>query len=86
VRVSDVETDALYDTSSIHLAQVFGQRTVQMIRDGRDPYEAARLAAGFAERYLAERPKVIGRITPEAPWGDATTCLVSDADYRKYWT
>lgn len=62
-------TDQLFNTSPAHLAAVFGQRTVQMIRDGRDPYQAARLAGSFAERALAERPVIIGRITPEFPWG-----------------
>lgn len=83
-REPDDAPDRLYDTSAIHLAEVFGRRTVQMIRDGRDPFEAARLAASFGQRAIDERPKVVGRITPEAPYGE-TTCLVSDADYRKYW-
>lgn len=57
-------TDGLFDTSPAHLAEVFGRRTVQMIRDGRDPYTAARLAGSFGSRAIAERPKVVGRITP----------------------
>ena len=62
-------TDGLYDTTPSHLAMLFGRRTVQMMRDGRDPFQAARLAFSFAEKAIAAQPKVIGRITPDAPWG-----------------
>ena len=31
-----------------HLAEVFGRRTRDLIRTGRDPYEAARLACSYA--------------------------------------
>ena len=62
-------TDALYDCSSIHLAEVFGRRTRQMMRDGRDPYVAARLAFTFGQRVIDAPTKVVGRITPETPWG-----------------
>lgn len=65
----NAETDKLFDTTPSHLAQVFGAKTVRLIREGRDPYEAARLAGSFAEKVLAERRNVIGRITPDCPWG-----------------
>jgi hypothetical protein len=45
-------TDGLFDTSAKHLAEVFGRRTLEMMRTGRDPYQAARLAATFAGREL----------------------------------
>lgn len=61
--------DALFDCSSAHLAVTFGARTRQMMRDGRDPYIAARLAFTFAARVIQERPKVIGHISPSEPWG-----------------
>jgi hypothetical protein len=77
--------DKLFDCSSAHLAVVFGRRTIEMIRDGRDPFEAARLAGSFAQRVIDAQPKVIGRITPETPWGDAPTCYVSAADYQRHW-
>lgn len=64
-----IAADRPIDLSPSHLAQVFGSRTVQMIRDGRDPYEAARLAGSFAEQVLAERRTVIGFIGPDCPWG-----------------
>lgn len=64
-------TDALFDVSPEHLAEVFGRRTVQMIRDGRDPFQAARLAASFAQQVLSASPKVIGRISPDQPWGES---------------
>lgn len=79
-------TDRPFDTSPAHLAQVFGSRTVQMIRDGRDPYVAARLAGSFGRKAIDAQPKVIGRITPECPWGDGPVCYVSDADYREHWS
>jgi hypothetical protein len=41
-------TDGLFDTSAVHLAEVFGRRTKDAIRAGRDPYEAARMAFSYA--------------------------------------
>ena len=49
------ETDPLWDTSNEGLARVFGRRTLEQIRQGRDPYEAARLAFTFAARVWAEQ-------------------------------
>ena len=43
-------SDALFDTSPTHLAEVFGRRTIELMRTGRDPFTAARLAATFAFR------------------------------------
>lgn len=48
-------TDPLYDVSSEGLAKVFGRRALEMMRGGRDPYEAARLAFTFAARVVGER-------------------------------
>lgn len=41
--------DALYDLDT-QLAHVFGQRTKQLIQDGREPATTARLAASYAFR------------------------------------
>lgn len=41
-------TDRLFDTTPRALAERFGERTRQMMRDGRDPFCAARLAFSFA--------------------------------------
>lgn len=46
--------DYLYDCSSAHLAEVFGRRTVEMMRSGRDPFVAARMAFSFADHVLAQ--------------------------------
>ena len=62
-------TDAYFDCSPAHLAEVFGRRAWQQMRDGRDPFMAARLAATFAARVIEARPKVVGRITPQEPYG-----------------
>lgn len=59
------------DYSSAHLAAVFGRRTIDRLAAGLDVSVSARLAATFAERVLDERPKVIGTITPEEPYGIA---------------
>lgn len=42
------DTDAMFDTSPAAMAARFGRRTMQLIRDGRDPFEVARLAASYA--------------------------------------
>ncbi len=36
------------DTSPARLAAVFGRRTEELMKTGRDAYEAARLAASYA--------------------------------------
>ena len=78
--------DKLFDTSPEHLAAVFGRRCLQLMRDGRDPYQAARLAAFYAQQVIAAQPKVIGRISESEPWGvSEAQCLVSNGDYRQHW-
>jgi hypothetical protein len=47
-------TDALFDTSPRAMAARFGELAVCRIRAGRDPYEAARLAASYAREALRE--------------------------------
>lgn len=41
-------TDALFDVSPEALARRMGERAQQLMRDGRDPFVAARLAASYA--------------------------------------
>lgn len=64
-------TDRLFDTSASHLAELFGMRTKQRMREGREVYQSARLAGSFGQKVIEGRAKVIGRITPDTPWGES---------------
>ncbi len=63
------ETDALYRTDPISLAQRFGRRTVEQLRTGREPREAATLAFHFGNQVINARPVVVGYISPSEPYG-----------------
>lgn len=52
-------TDALFSVDPSDLAVRFGDRTKQLIREGRDPYQAARLAGSFAARAIARQSTVL---------------------------
>ena len=54
IRTPDPETDAIFDTSPLALATRFGLRAHQLIRERRDPYVAARLAASYAFMAMPE--------------------------------
>jgi len=45
---SDDETDALFRTDPLSLSRRFAQRAIRLMREGRDPYQAARLAGTYA--------------------------------------
>ena len=51
-------SDALWDTSHQAMAERFGRRTRQQMREGRDPKEAAKLAFSYA-RLVLDAPVVI---------------------------
>lgn len=59
-------TDQQFSVEPAHLAMLFGQRAKQLMREGRDPREAARLAGSYGQRALAAQVNVIGRGT----WGN----------------
>lgn len=52
---SVTDSTAPFDVRPHALAERFGARAAQLMRDGRDPYLAARLAFSFADRALRRR-------------------------------
>jgi hypothetical protein len=62
VTLTDDATDAMFDTSAPALARRFGDRTIELMRTGRDPKQTARLAFSYAARALTQ-----GRVSA-GPW------------------
>lgn len=68
--IDDEATDALgsvFDMSPRGLAERFGRLAVSRIRDGRDPREAARLAASYAREAWAKEHGTLLPFRP-LPW------------------
>jgi hypothetical protein len=52
-------SDALFDTSSRAMAARFGELAIRQLETGRDPREAARLAASYGARVLLEEEPIV---------------------------
>jgi hypothetical protein len=63
----DERTGPPFDSSARALAELFGQVAIRRIRDGRDPREAARLAASYAHEAEARERGALLPFRP-LPW------------------
>lgn len=62
-----IDDSAPFDFTARTLAERFGESAMRRIRDGRDPREAARLAASYAREALAKESGTLLPFRP-LPW------------------
>jgi hypothetical protein len=80
-----VERSNLYDLSCIARTEEECHYIDRLLEGLINEFEAIKKANYQREEMLAGRSNIVGKITPEEPYGSDASCIVSHVDYQKHW-